>query len=74
MSDEPYFTCPQCGGHHFGRDSDVCHCHNASDGSPYLGFEDWIKAGRPKQKLCGWQGMWPPEDVAEVEGLLKGEK
>lgn len=48
---DEYFTCPQCGGHYFGRDTvdamgttlvlDTVRCH------------DQNKAG------CDWHGEWP---------------
>lgn len=62
---EHYFTCPKCGGHYFGRDTlngemlDTVKCHNASDGQAILALDDWLAAGRPRQKPCGWRGEWP---------------
>lgn len=64
---EHYFTCPKCGGHHFGRDitadlegADTVQCHNRVDGQPFIDdLKDWIDADRPKQKACGWRGVWP---------------
>lgn len=73
--DEHYFTCPRCGGHHFGRDTapggvllDTVACHNASDGQSFLALDDWLAAGKPKQKACGWRGVWPVEEVSENDG------
>lgn len=66
------FQCPKCGGCNFGRDTgvvngkvdtlDTVRCHNADDGTPILSFEEWLAAGRPKQKHCGWRGVWPPKE------------
>lgn len=70
---EHYFTCPKCGGHHFGRDTapggvllDTVQCHNASDGQPFFALEDWVAAGKPKQKPCKWHGEWPVRKGAEL--------
>lgn len=64
MSD--YFTCPRCGGHHFGAEvtatlelSGIVQCHNADDGSPMDAVIDRIVSKLPRQKPCGWRGEWP---------------
>ena len=70
---EHYFTCPQCGGHHFGRDitsdldgADTVQCHNRVDGQPFIDdLKDWIDAGKPRQKACGWRGVWPVKETSE---------
>ncbi len=66
---EHYFTCPQCGGHHFGRDitadlegADTVQCHNADDGSPLEPVFVRLIAGLPKQEMCGWRGVWPVKE------------
>lgn len=63
--EEHYFTCPSCGGHYFGSEinsglefTGVVNCHNRDDGKPFLCFDEWLLAGRPKQKFCGWSGLY----------------
>lgn len=56
MTDTPYFTCPLCGSHYFGREVvgdenlgavvlETVRCHGDSSGGP---------------RVCGWRGVWPP--------------
>ena len=64
------FTCPKCGGHHFGsilKNKEIIGvaCHNADDGKPLLDFFDWVDSGMPKQKPCNWKGTW---DEAKIVG------
>lgn len=62
---EHYFTCPKCGGHHFGRDIrnkeplTTVNCHNREDGGPMLSIQEWVEQGKPDLKPCGWRGEWP---------------
>lgn len=57
-----YFTCPKCGGHHFGRDiqEGTVKCHNATDGGALTYFDETLKIWRPRGlKMCNWRGAWP---------------
>ena len=71
MSDTHYFTCPVCGGHHFGRDTAngemlaTVQCHSTTDGKGIMSLEEWVAAGKPKQQLCKWRGEWPTKTPGE---------
>ena len=54
-----YFTCPECGGHYFGRDIGPDHeplptvaCHGDGSDQPY--------------RKCWW-GVWPVEKENQEE-------
>ncbi len=55
----PYFTCPRCGSHHFGRDT-----INTKDGVVTC------KTVRCHGDGCKWRGEWPPVDSAGLEAKL----
>lgn len=61
MNTEHDFVCPKCGGHYFGRDTELSggrvvalntiRCHGGSSECP-----GW---------KCDWHGVWPSGDINE---------
>lgn len=71
MNENHYFTCPKCGGHYFGRDTAdggvmlaTVQCHSTTEGKGIMALDEWVAAGKPKQKWCKWRGEWPVKPVA----------
>ena len=54
VPDEPYFTCPDCGGHHFGRVTAA-----SKDGETIVTSK--VSCHDQHRVNCRWVGEWPDE-------------
>lgn len=50
--DAEEFTCPECGGTHFGRDT-------KSDAQGIVRVLDTVRCHDEHGKGCAWKGEWP---------------
>ena len=69
-SEPHYFTCPDCGGHYFGRDVVA-----GPDGKPFaLNTVRCHADSSNSDRRCDWHGVWINKEYDNADGTWRSSR